>query len=69
MRRVVPAEVGEVPLPDWVLDAAVPEPALPVTLPVAAVEGALVIPMLARSVYNDADVYVTQLLDAAGVGV
>jgi len=48
------------------LDAELLEAAV---VPVAEVDGALVMPTLARSVYNDADVYVTQLLDAAGVGV
>lgn len=53
--------VGEAPEPD-----CEPEPEAPVAV---ADAGEPVIPTLARSVYNDADVYVTQLLDAAGVGV
>lgn len=68
----VPAEledpVAEEPEPVLVAEA----PDLPLPEPDVAVAAGVTVPltpMLARSVYNDADVNVTQLLDAAGVGV
>lgn len=72
MPIAAPAEldVGEAPALAPVLVAEPAEPEEPEGLePEVAVAATPLAVTLARSVYKDADAIVTQLLDAAGVGV